>query len=114
MNDRTRDQLRKKRHEQAVVEKTVLGRLPPIGIDQEGDLLEGEKRYRQRQDDRFQVIVGPTDCVQVIDKEVCVFEVPDTGEICGDTQPEHQSSRPDGARHATREPSTQQEVEHNR
>ena len=44
MDDRSRDQLRKERHEQDVVEETVLLGLAPVDIDEIGNLLEGEER----------------------------------------------------------------------
>ncbi len=48
VDDGAGDQLREKHHEQAVVQKLVFLGLALVSIDQVGNLLEGEKRDRQR------------------------------------------------------------------
>ena len=51
------------------------------GIDQIGDLLKGKERDRQRQDNCLQREATADQCVQVIDKEVGVFEVAQQSEV---------------------------------
>jgi len=50
VHDGSGDELRKEQHEQAVIAQAELGDAPGLDIDQEGDLLEGDERDAQRQD----------------------------------------------------------------
>src|SRR5207249_3204231 len=69
MGNRPRQQLREEHHEKAVFEKIVLGHLAATGIDQIGDLLEGEKRNTERQNNMLQHQIGLEQSIGGVDQE---------------------------------------------
>ncbi|MEW8498422.1 MAG: hypothetical protein AB2699_07920, partial [Candidatus Thiodiazotropha taylori] len=69
------DQLREKSHEQTVFQEIVFVGLFSVGVNQIGDLLKGEKRDRQRQDNSFYIELSASDDIDLVDKKVCVFEI---------------------------------------
>ena len=75
VNNRSGDQLRKKSDEEAVVEKVILSSIAPPSIDQISDLLKSEERYCQRQNNLLQHNIATGDLIEIIDKEVGVFEI---------------------------------------
>ena len=52
VDDRSGDELGEEGDEQQVVGEVVFAGLAAVGIDEVGDLLEGEERDAERQDDR--------------------------------------------------------------
>ena len=109
VNDRPGDQLRKEGHEQGVVDEALVTDLAAIGVDQIGDLLEGEERDRQRQHD---VVDAEVDRQQRLDQvgaeEARVFEVADAGQIGADAEAE-QELRP-----GHQQPLADEEIERDR
>ena len=77
VQDRARDQVREVGHEQHVVREVVFLRLAVVRVGQVRDLRERVERDAERQDDaeRFDVVVKSGS--YVVEKEVCVLEVPE-------------------------------------
>lgn len=86
MHNRAGDQLREKSDEQAIVQEIVFSRFTTVCIDEVRYLLECEKRDSQGQDNRFQVKTRTRQRIDVIDKEIRVFEITQQAEIRGYTQ----------------------------
>ena len=81
MDNRPCNQLWEEGYEKGIMEKAVLTGLATPGIDQIGDLLKGKKGDRQWQDNCLQRVAASSQCVQVINKEVGVLEIPQQPEI---------------------------------
>ena len=91
VGDRPGDQLRKEADEQAVVGEVVFFHHAVMGIDQVGDLLEGEEGDRQRQDDVFHPPTEIQRRIQRTEQEAGVFVVDQQQHVGRDRQPEHQT-----------------------
>jgi hypothetical protein len=92
VQDRTRDQVRKVRHEQRIMRQCIARDIAAIGIDQEGDLrerIEGDTDRQENGDGD----AGGEDGIQVYSNEACIFEDAEQDEIAGDTESQHQSAR---------------------
>lgn len=88
VHDRPGNQMGKEPDEQDVAKKSQLRRLALIGVDQECDLGECEKRDAQRQGDLQRLEMPGGDGGPIGQREVGVFEVGECGEVGGDAQGE--------------------------
>ncbi len=88
MDDRPGEQLREKRREQAELDRPGPADDATRRINQIGDLLEGEERDRQRQDDVMEREVRPRRRGDILDDEVGVFVIAEQPEI--DDEADHQ------------------------
>lgn len=57
------------------MQEAVFVGLAPVGVDQVGNLLEGEEGDRQRQDDGLQDQAGAEQGVEVVNEEVGVLVI---------------------------------------
>ena len=89
MGDRPRDQLRKKCDEEGVIERRKVTHQTAIGIDQKRDLLEGDERNTDRQDDVRHHPLGTKKIVHVGDEEAGIFEIAEEAEIEDDADREN-------------------------
>ncbi len=83
VDDGAGNQLREEGHEEGVMQEAVFVGLATIGVDQVGDLLEGEEGDRQRQDDGLQYQVVAEQGVEVVNEEVGVLVVAQQAKIGG-------------------------------
>lgn len=83
VDDRTCDQLRKEGYKQPILSEIVVGCFRSVmQINQEGNLLESEKRNANRKAEVMEWwIIARSDCVQYIHTKVGVFEVSQNAEI---------------------------------
>jgi hypothetical protein len=81
VNNRPRDQLGEKGNEQNVVGKIMLFAQSPLGINQPGNLLEGEKADGQGQHHFFPMRGGSRPAMNLFDKKVAVLEIAEQSEI---------------------------------
>jgi hypothetical protein len=81
MDDGASDQLRKKRHEQAILQEAVFACPAGAGIDQVGDLLERVEGNRQRQDDGFEMKIRARDIIGGFRQEIGVFVIADQRQV---------------------------------
>ncbi len=86
VDDRPGDQLREEGHEQAVVQEPVFRRFALGGIDQIGDLLEGEERDAERQDDGADAEVQAGQRADILHDEDGIFEIGQHRQIAGDAR----------------------------
>ncbi len=88
MDDRTGEQLREEGREQAELDGA--GALDDAArrIDEIGDLLEGEERDRQRQDDVVKGEVAARRRRDIVDDEIGVFVITEQAEIDDETEDE--------------------------
>ena len=84
MDDRSGDELRKETDEQRVVRQAIIVSLSPGGIHQISDLLECEKGDAQGQNNGAQRVSGPAQGVDILEKEIRVFEIPQHAQVHGD------------------------------
>ena len=83
------DQMRKKRNEQDVVQKTSIAYEALLAIDQIADLCEGEKRYSDRQHDRSVIDVGPAKTVKKAQQRKQILEMEEKKQIRRHSGREH-------------------------
>ena len=69
------------------MEKVVVPRLTPVGLDQKDDLLEGEEGNGDGEDDALEVDRGCAERIPVVHEEICVLEVAQQREVRGDSEP---------------------------
>ena len=69
------DQLGEEAHEKHIVQKRVMGGVPPVSLDEEGHLLEGEEADAKGQGDFFQPDIRVQEEIAVVDEEVEVFKI---------------------------------------
>src|ERR1043166_9849970 len=80
--------MREESNEQTVAQEIVASRFAVIGVDQIGDLLEGEERDAQRQRQRRQLPAEAECQAEGVEQEVAVLEVSQHGEIHRDAERE--------------------------
>ena len=85
-DDGTGDKLGEKCDEAGVIENTVVRHLSVEGIDNEGDLLEGEKAYAEREQDMPQIPVAREQGIDGGDEEVVILEVKQYAEVDRDSR----------------------------
>ena len=74
MDDRPGDELRKEENEGAIFAKRESLHPPGLDVDQEGDLLEGDERNAQRQNDVQQNQIGAEHVIDRAVDEIRIFE----------------------------------------
>ena len=89
MQHRPGDQVRKVRDEQRIRDETWLRRLALVGVDEKGDLGEGEKGDAERQDDAGERNVDAAELPQRIDEKIGVLEIAESREIGDDRGRQH-------------------------
>jgi hypothetical protein len=94
VDDRAGDQLREEGDEQGIGKKAVVPHLAAVGIDQIGDLLEGEEGDREWQHDRAEVGVDGRHVLDRPRQKPRIFEPADGAEIERDAEREEGFRRP--------------------
>ena len=72
------------------MERVVFARLAAIGVDQKGDLREGEKRDADRKSDARHGTASAGQGADGVDEKIGVFEIAEQQEISGDADGEHE------------------------
>jgi hypothetical protein len=93
VDDRPGDELGEEGDEEQVVGEVVFAGLAAVGIDEVGDLLEGEEGNAERQHDVRQVEVEAGQSLDGAVEEAGVLEPAEQAEVGGDAEGEHQPGR---------------------
>src|SRR6202011_4069368 len=113
VGDRPGQQLREKHHEEAIFEEVVLGDLAAGGIDEIGNLLKGEERNAERQQNVLQHKIGLQRGVGGVDQEIGVFEIAEHKHVDHDPEGQQQADPVGAAGQALRRnPTRNDEVEY--
>src|ERR1700761_8269920 len=91
MHDRPGDELRKEENEGAIFTKREGLHAPGLDVDQEGDLLEGDERDAERQNDVKQNEVGAESVVDRPIDEVGIFEKAEEGDVEQNADQQHRA-----------------------
>ena len=89
MHDRPGDQLGEEKNEGAIFAKREGFDPPGLNVDQEGDLLEGDERDAERQNDIQQDEIGAKDVIDRAIDEVGVFEEAEEDDIEQEADEQH-------------------------
>ncbi len=93
VHDGASDELREEGYEQHVVDEVQQLDPVPVRVDEERDLLKGEKRDADRQHHRAEDEVEAGDRVEVVHEEVGVLEVAQRGEVEHDAEHQQRPGR---------------------
>ena len=87
VDDRPGDELREEENEGAIFAKREGLHPPGLDVDQEGDLLEGDERDAERQNDVQQNEIGAEHVVDRAVDEVGILEEAEEGDVEQDAEP---------------------------
>lgn len=80
-DDRPRDKLGEERDEAGIVQNRAIFNLAVKGINDEGELLEREKAYAEREHDVFKRPARAENGVHRVGKEIIIFKVKEYAEV---------------------------------